>query len=323
MPEFRSITVAISAIAGAEHIRRCLEAVLAQEGAPPFEVVVVYDPNLKGMEALREAHPEVRMVCNEGQRTPMELASLALREASGDLIIVTEDHCVPRPDWVRRLLEAQGPGRGAVGGAVETEHAGNALTWAFYLVDYYRYMRPFPEGPSASLTVCNVSYRRDYLEAIAPLWQEFFHETAINAALAERFGPLWLAPAAEVRTRRTVTFSDAVYERYAFGRLFGVTRNKFASPGQRAMYAMLSPALPPVILWRMGRRAMRRRGARLQFLRALPALMAMTAAWAWGEWLGYVTNRLPGSLVVAPEIRELERAGTADSEGAVQHPEAV
>ncbi|MGH7659249.1 MAG: glycosyltransferase, partial [Gemmatimonadales bacterium] len=277
-----------------------------------------------GMDALREAYPGVRLVCNAGQRTPMELASLALREATGDLIIVTEDHCVPRPDWVRRLVEAQGPGKGAVGGAVETEHSGDPLTWAFYLVDYYRYMRPFPEGPAQSLTVCNVSYRRDQLEAIAPLWREFFHETAINAALAERFGPLWLAPAAEVRTRRDVTFSDAIYERYAFGRLFGVTRNRFAGLLQRLVYAALSPALPPVILWRMGRRAFRRDGARLQFIRALPALAAMSAAWAWGEWLGYVTNRMPGSLVVAPEIREAERReGGAQSERPVHHPEAV
>lgn len=307
MKQIRSITVAISAIAGADHVRRCLEAVQAQQDAPDFDVLVVYDPNLSGMDALREAHPGVRMVCNAGQRTPMELASLALREATGDLIIVTEDHCVPRPDWVRSLLDAQGPDRGAVGGAVETEHSGDALTWAFYLVDYYRYMRPFPEGPAQSLTVCNVSYRRDQLEAIAPLWQEFFHETAINAALAERFGPLWLAPAAEVRTRRDVTFSDAVYERYAFGRLFGVTRNRFATLPKRIVYAALAPALPPVILWRMGRRAIRRKGARNQFIRAFPALAAMSAAWAWGEWLGYVTNRMPGSLVVAPEIREAER----------------
>ena len=42
--------------------------------------------------------------------------------------------------------------------------------------------------------------------------------------LEQKFGPLWLTPDAEVRVVRNVTFGDAVYERYAFGRLFGAAR---------------------------------------------------------------------------------------------------
>jgi hypothetical protein len=39
------------------------------------------------------------------------------------------------------------------------------------------------------------------------------------------------------------------------------------------------------------------------YLRSLLPLLAMVLAWTWGEWLGYLTNRLPASVNAAPELR--------------------
>jgi hypothetical protein len=302
------VTVAVVSICGAAHLTRCLDALAAQTGAPPFEVVVVFDPHLEDVPALQPRYPDVRLVSNEGQRTPLELASRAVREAGGDIVLLTEDHCVPRPDWVATLLAAVRPGRGAVGGVVEPESEARAVDWAFFYVDFFRYMRPVREGPSPSLTVCNVAYRRSDLEAIRPLWESFFHETAINDALRKRFGPLWLVPEAEVRMRRTVRFADAVYERYAFGRLFGCTRLVFAGPARRLFYTVFAPTLPLLLLGRMAAKAVRRPPVWLRFLKAAPALAVMVLAWSWGEWLGYLTRRRPRTLVVAPEIVAARRA---------------
>ena len=298
----------VCAIAGADHLARCLELVLAQEGPAPFEILAVADPNLPGVAELAPRFPSVRIIRNEGQSTPIEIASRALREATGDLLVLTEDHCRPAPDWLRRLVAAHAPGRAVVGGAVETDHAGSTVTWAFYLVDYFRYMRPVAAGPATALTVCNVSYRREQLEAVRDLWRETFHETAVNAALAARFGVLWLEPEAEVRTRRRVTFADAVYERYAFGRMFACNRNRFGgSLARRAVYAGLAPLLPPVIMWRMARRAFRSGAAAGMYLRSLGPLLAMVVAWTWGEWLGYVTDGPPAHVNAAPELRAAAR----------------
>ena len=310
-PIIGTVTVAVVGICSAAHIARCLAALEAQEGAPPFDVVVVYDPHLGDMSVVRRQYPHARLVANEGQRTPLELAARAVREAAGDLIVLTEDHCIPAPDWVRRLHEAQAPGRAAVGGMVEAVPGASAVDWAFYYVDFFRYMQPAPAGPSRSLTVCNVAYRRSFLTEIAPLWEDIFHETAINEALRDRFGSLWLEPGAEVRMRRNVRFGDAVYERYAFGRLFGCTRLEFAGSGRRLYYALLSPVLPILLMGRMAGKAVRSRAGIINFVRSTPFLIAMVAAWSWGEWLGYVTRRRPKSLVVAPEIRASARGAVS------------
>jgi hypothetical protein len=296
------LTVGIVGICGAVHLDRCLSALARQEGAPPFDILVVHDPLLPNIYRLAERNPDVRFISNEAQRTPLELAARAVREAGGDTVLLTEDHCVPRPDWVRRLVSARRPERAAVGGAVEPLSGATALDWAFYCVDFFRYMPPLTGGPSPTLTVCNVAYERKRLALVADMWREVFHETAVNEALRSHFGELWLEPSARVGMRRHVRFRDAVYERYAFGRLFGCTRLGFVPGWRRAYYALLTPALPVLLMGRIARRAFASRRNAVRFIRALPHLVVLVLAWSWGEWLGYVTGRRPGSELVAPEL---------------------
>lgn len=303
------VTVAVVGICSARHIQRCLESLARQQGAPPFDVVVAYDPHLQGVEELAPRFPAVRFVSNAGQRNPLELASRALKEASGDVLLLTEDHCVARSDWVRTLAMAhETPGRSVIGGVVEIADGASATDWAFYFVDFFRYARPVARGGSSTLTVCNVSYKKEQLAAIRETWDVYFHETAINDALRTRFGELVLEPEAEVTMGRHVEFGDAIYERYAFGRLFGCTRLLFV-PDKRLYYCLFAPALPVILLGRMASKALRSRRLAKDFLRSLFPLTVMVLWWSWGEWLGYLTRKHPKSLVVAPEIRAAQRGG--------------
>lgn len=305
------MSVSVVGICSAAHLGNCLAGLAAQTGAPPFDVVVAYDPHLSGMDELAARWPAVRFVSNAGQRTPLELASRALAEATGEVILLTEDHCIPAPDWVATMVRAQADGRAVVGGMVDIREGANAVDWAFYFVDFFRYASPGREGPSPTLTVCNVSYSRAKLGAIRDIWRVYFHETAINDALRERFGSLWLEPRSRVSMARHVSFSDALYERYAFGRLFGCTRLGFCSKSKRAYYALLAPLLPAVLLARMARKALGTPALAAPFLRAIVPLTGMVLWWSWGEWLGYLTAKHPASLVVAPEIRAARRASAA------------
>jgi Glycosyltransferase like family 2 len=304
-----SVAVAVVCICSAEHLARCLAALRAQENAPPFRIVVCHDPQITGIAALATRHPEALISANAGQRTPPELAAAALRMCNADVVLLTEDHCVPRPDWVRRMLAARAPGRAAVGGRVEIRAPASAVEWAFYFVDFFRYAAPVREGPSPSLTVCNVAYDGEKLDAIRDLWRERFQEPAVNEALRARFGVLWLEPNSEMAMQRSVSLRDALYERYAFGRLFACTRIEHLSSSHRWLYAVLAPALPALLLARMAAKAVRSSVLARAFLGALFPVVAMVASWSWGEWLGYLTARHPRSLVVARELRATNRSG--------------
>jgi len=298
----QSVTVVVVAICSLQNIERTLSALRAQRDAPHFDVVVAADPRLGSLDTVKTIFSEVRFFSRDGCRTPIELAALGLKAARGDRILLTEDSCLPDPFWVRYLALSPYVGRGAVGGVIEAGDSASAAMWAFYYVDFFRYMSPPASGRSPTLSVCNVAYRRSDLTEIYDLWKDGFLETDVHNALRNKFGPLEICTHALVRIRRNVRFGDAVYERYAFGRLFGSARVAHATTRRRAFFSLFAPALPVLLMGRMTAKAARNPQARGKFVKSLPSLVTMIAAWSWGEWLGYVTSKRPRRITTAPEI---------------------
>ena len=276
----------------ADHLSQCLASIRAQRHTAVFDVTVVSDPTIS-IDACRAKFPEFHFVANTGQRTPLELVSRVLRECKGELILLTKDHCVPAPDWVRRMVDAQAPDRAAVGGRVEPPRDASAVDWAFFFIDFYRYTGPVGDGWSTSLTVCNVSYDRGRLDAIHDVWQNTFVETAVNDALAVRFGRLWLDETSEVTVHRRLTLREALYERYLFGRLFGYSRLAGISGRRRLLYAAFAPALPLLLLQRLTSAARRSHRHTEALQRSWLPLTLMVLSRSLGEWLGYITGRPP------------------------------
>jgi hypothetical protein len=300
----KTVSVVVVAICSLRNIARTLSALRAQQGAPPFNVMVAADPELGPLDDLRREFSEMEFLSRDGCRTPIELAALGIEAATGERILLTEDSCLPDAHWVHALASSEWRGRGAVGGVIDPGVSASPSMWAFYFVDFFRYMAPLASGELPTLSVCNVAYSRSQLGEIKSVWRGSFLETSVHDALREKFGPLEIRPDAVVRIRRDVKFSDAVYERYAFGRLFGATRVANAAASRRAYFALLAPALPVVLTGRMASKAASSPAARGSFIKALPSLLTMVAAWSWGEWLGYVTKRRPARITTAPEKLE-------------------
>lgn len=303
-PAEQTVTVAVVAIAGQRHLSRCLSALKTQTGAPPFNVVVAASDRLEPLDGVRREFPDVRIISRVGVRTPIDLAAVAVNSAKADLILLTEDHCVPDPDWVSVLSRSIQTGRGAVGGAIEPMGEMSDFEWAFYFVDFFRYQGRLREGQVDSLSVCNVAYRRHDLNSIDEDSRAFFHETRIHAALKKSVGRLWMVPAARVRTRRRVDRSEALRERYAFGRIYAC---RLAAPGERVRRWWLvfaAPVLPMLLLMRVADAASTSRPLLRRFFSALPDVSALVAAWSWGEALGYLTGRLPESAEAARDHGE-------------------
>jgi glycosyl transferase family 2 len=298
---FPSATVVVVTICGARHLARCLDALAAQGPSPAFDIVVAYDPRLTDVPLVTGRYPGVRLAASEDAQTPPELAARAIPAATGDEILLTEDHCEPGPDWVRYLVENHAPDRGAVGGTVDVRPGTPAMDWAFFFADFFRFAPPATPGPSRALTVCNVAYRRADLMAIRPIWQRRFLETEVNAELARRVGPLQLVPAARVRTWRHVSLLGGVRERYDLGRLFAAARIADATTARRLFWSAGAPLLPLLLLGRMAGKALGTPALLAPFVRALPALTLFTLTWSWGEWVGYLSRRGPRVLTIERE----------------------
>jgi GT2 family glycosyltransferase len=98
--------------------RALLTALAAQEGAPPFETLLVNNdpagpvppdlPRMENLHLLDEARPGSYAARNRGAAC-----------ARGRLLAFTDADCVPRPDWLARLAAAARDHDGLISGGVE------------------------------------------------------------------------------------------------------------------------------------------------------------------------------------------------------------
>jgi hypothetical protein len=298
------LSVVVTIVDGGDVLRRCLNALGRQQDPPALEILVPYDASIAETAKLQSEYPHVTFV-DMGvirPRRPLHTAAgqhdlydrrraAGLAAARGDIVAIVEDRGAPRPQWARAVVRAHDQPRGAVGGAVQPVPDAGTLNWAFYVCDFGRYGLPFESGPVSWVTDINVSYRRAIVDATRELWKDGFREPIVHWAILERGESLYLSSDIVVEHGRPpIALGPLLRERFGWGRLFGEIRAEHVSPGKRAMYALVGPLLPFLLLVRHGR-TQHRQGNLGRYVRTMPATALLLAAWVAGETWGVITKR--------------------------------
>jgi hypothetical protein len=285
------------------HLEPCLRSLCRQSVDLPVEIIVPYHSSVEGVAEFRQHFPGVRFVKvnlkfytgrTNSHEHHHELRSRGIDLAQGDIVALTEDHGIPAPDWCRQILEAHRQSFAGVGGGMENG-IDRPLNWAVYFCDFFRYQNPVTAGESAIATDANVSYKRDVLLAIRPVWQERFYEPSVHEALHARGEKLALAPGMILsQHRRRLRLGAALRERFVWGRSYGAARGRMAGVLWRLLWTAGSPLMPLLIVVRMTIVAMERRRNLIPFLKALPLVAVLVTGWVCGEVAGYITGRSGG-----------------------------
>lgn len=285
----------VVALDGGSNLSRCIQALRQQSTPPALEIVVAIESRLHHPK-MAEQFQDVEFIWpSPGRHTFAELRAAGVLASHGEIVAITEDQCIPPPDWCANIVAAHGTQPStAIGGPVDKQGSDTALNWAIYLRELgVGYMPPVTDGPSAHLTDCNVTYKRAGLDSIADLWRPAFHEPRVHQALQARGEKLWLAPALLILQQRSFRVGPALRERYEFGRLYGAMRVAEVPFARRLMMALASVILPLLLVARVLLATFRKRRHTGQCLRALPFLFLIAFVWSWGEFLGYLTGQPP------------------------------
>jgi hypothetical protein len=299
-----SMSLVITIVDGRDTLRRMLQAVRAQQGAPPLQILAPYDDSRPDIGAMASEFPEVEFFSIGRVETghPIESAggqhelfdrrrAAGLKRSTGALVAILEDRAPPRPNWCATMarLHAELP-HAVMGGAIESASTDN-LNWAFYACDFSRYAPPFEAGPREWVSDVNVCYKRRALELTRDLWQARFHEPEVHWRLMQQGETLYLTPEAIVDYKTPYTSVLGVLpERFQWGRLFGYIRARNVSPLARLKFIAAGPLLP-LVLFKRHADAQTKRGQGARFWRAAPVMLPLLCAWSAGEVWGYITRR--------------------------------
>lgn len=107
------VSIIIPAYNAQATLARCIQACLDQTH-PNIEVLVIDDGSTDNTSGIAQSFP-IHYVRQEN-RGPAAARNVGARGASGDILAYTDADCVPRPDWIERLLRGFKEGIVAVGG---------------------------------------------------------------------------------------------------------------------------------------------------------------------------------------------------------------
>ena len=283
------ISVTVASNRSLELLGACLASLLPQCSAHGAEVIVVRSAPAAEIDRLARDWPGVRFLAAPMDASIPVLRGMGLAAAGGELVALTEDHCVAAPGWLDALMEAAGNGVVAVGGGMGNAQVHRAVDWGAYFSEYGFFDAHRPPGDDRLLTAANVAYRRQVLEeitagALAGDWENVLHGRLVARGLTTRF-----APRAVIRQNRTYELASFCRDRYEHGRDYARARVAEEAGTNRWIRLMSCLPLPVILSLRVARAA--GRGTPGAFLRALPATFTFLAAWSLGEAVGYLSGK--------------------------------
>lgn len=126
MQEPSSVSVIIPVLNGEHVLGACLRALKAQTYAGTVQPVVINDGSTDRTSEVTRSFPGVKLIEQENQGRAAA-RNRGIAESSGTVVAFTDADCVPRPDWLEKLLVRlrEHDHRGIVGGSITIPPTGN------------------------------------------------------------------------------------------------------------------------------------------------------------------------------------------------------
>lgn len=287
--ESPAITIVVASNRARALLNSCLASLLPQCERASAELIVARAGTDAELDELRREMPGVRFVACPPTASIPELRGLGMAESTGDIVALTEDHCVADASWVQTLLQHAHDPADVIGGGMGNAQRDRTVDWAAYFSEYGFFSDRRSEtagGDRPLLTGANVAYKRRVVAEVLRWaqqgeWENVAHNRLMASGSAMRF-----VRSAAVYQNKNYRFAEFCVDRYEHGRDFARKRLAEDSHSRRWLLLCVSPLLPPLLTWRIAKAAAPARWS--TFIRALPVTFAFLTAWSVGEAVGYL-----------------------------------
>jgi cellulose synthase/poly-beta-1,6-N-acetylglucosamine synthase-like glycosyltransferase len=101
--EPRSASIIIPTFNGSSRIGNCLDSLVKQTVGRNIEILVVDDGSTDNTANVIRGHSSVRLIV-QANAGPASARNRGALEAQGEILLFTDDDCVPMPDWLEAML---------------------------------------------------------------------------------------------------------------------------------------------------------------------------------------------------------------------------
>jgi len=245
-----------------------------------FDIQVVFNPDEQDLDSIRLRETRV-----------FRLRSAGVKVATGDVIMMLEDHCEVGATWLPAMCDALKNKTCLAGGPIANGASKSLFHWALYWSEYAAMMPPMPNDQVTYLSAVNSAYYKSELDACKSVWQGGFYDNEVHDALIKKGAKLCLAKNAIVTTRLPFTFKQAFVHLFTGGLRYGAYRGGGHWSMSRFMRLFTTLLVPAVLSTRVLKYVRSRQPQSLTtFLLSFPILYVLLTAWGVGELVGTLSG---------------------------------
>ncbi|MGH9422743.1 MAG: glycosyltransferase [Thermoanaerobaculia bacterium] len=273
-------------------IRLTVRALSRQTIRDRIELVIVApvdDPGVNEDEVA--AFGKVTIVNGGPLRTSNISRSAGIRAASAPIVVLSEDHSFPEPDWAEALLKAHESGCAVAGPVIRNSNPKSLTSWANLLLEYGPWLDGAPRGEASDLPGHNSAYNRDVLLAYGDRLESVLEvEAVVQKDLIENGHHMLLEPRAVTSHLNFSRLRSSLGLRFNAGRSFAGYRTTGWPARKRLLYIAGGALIPFVRFARIAGMLRRSPNYSWLFPRVLPSLCVMLVVDGVGEIAGYITG---------------------------------
>ena len=293
------LSVVVAAGEGLDSIGSCLEHLRTACAGLAYELLVVTRAGTATAAAARDILPEAIVVEAPADALTPVLWAAGMRRARGNVIGITTESFAVAPGWAAAMCRAIAAGATGAGGPITLGEGTAIADVALFYLRYAKFLtQPAVESHVHDIPGDNAAYDARALAARSATWADGFWEVDFHRRLGTS-EHLVHVPDAEAAFAAGVPLRSMMKQRFEHGRHSGAWRVANAIRS-RAAILLAAPAVPVLLAVRTARRVLPIRSHRRRFVIALPAFLALAAAWAAGEfWGALVQPQLHGRRAIA------------------------
>ena len=297
------LSVLLPAMKGYDTVLAALDSWEAQTCRDQLEILILGPEHLGPSDSQTASLGPGQRIVNVGTADLHEARGKGIEEASGEYVMLAEDHCLPDPDWAQAILDRLEEGWDAVGPALRPGDRTSCWAEGSFLLGYGEWMMPVTGGPTGILCGWNGTVRTRLLRQFrGNLANELLVGAFLVRQLRRQGHRFYLESGARMRHFDPPGCAYEILLLVIVGLGFGAMRTRRWPLPARLLYPLAAPAVA-FLHWRRAFANYRRAGAGCGLRPTVHAATVVLAA-AWG--VGEAAGALMGLRRVAPHLWRTE-----------------
>ena len=285
------VSVIVPCYNSEQTIQRCLEAILAQQTALPFDVIVVDSSEDQTPRIVAQEFPSVRLIHLERRTFAGAARNIGVRSTKAPFCLMIDSDCIAQPDLIERMIARHREADyAAVGGSLRNGTPRSLSGWTGYLLEFKEFIPRAPKRLERTVPTANVAYKRAALERGGYFDDDMWlaEDVLLNWRIHKAGGLILFDPAIEVTHLNRTGWGRVLSYQVNLGQWSAEARRRGGLPGDFLLRNPALISLMPFVRFARAAAWLAKTGGQALFAFALIAPMYLLGAcyWSFGFFQG-------------------------------------